>query len=74
MSESDMRSTLIVAAVVILGGLFYISRSTGHSWISTLRGKVPPVQPTVPTVVSAAAGQGTEIRTYGDNRANISKP
>lgn len=73
-SENDLRTTLIVAAVVVLGGLFYISRSTGHGWISRLRGQVPVVQPTTPAVVSAAAGQGAEIRAYGDNRTNISKP
>ena len=51
LSEGDFRTTLIVAAVVVLGGLFYISRSTGHSWIKTLRRQ----EILVPVVVAPAA-------------------
>jgi hypothetical protein len=72
--ESDTRMTLIIAAVVILGSLFYASKTTGHRWISMLRnrvtGKTAPV-PVIPVVATAAAGQGPEMRAYGDNRADI---
>lgn len=72
--ESDTRMTLIIAAVVILGALYYASRTTGHRWVSMLRnratGKTAPV-PVVPVAVTASAGQGAELRAYGDNRADI---
>jgi hypothetical protein len=38
-TESESRTTIIVAAVVILGSLFYISHLTGHRWISASRRK-----------------------------------
>lgn len=68
-SPNDLRTTIIVAAVVVLGGLFYLSRSTDHRWLSSLRGKTPAQPTTKVTEVTASAGQGTEIRAYGDNRA-----
>jgi hypothetical protein len=36
-NASDARSTLIAAGVVLLGALFYISRTTGHRWMNLLR-------------------------------------
>jgi len=35
--SNESRTTLIAGAVVILGGLFYISRATGHGWLGRLR-------------------------------------
>ncbi len=75
LTESDTRTTIIVAAVVILGALYYISRTTNHRWISYLRGKPMPEQPVDQSAVTAAAGQGGgSLRAYGDNRADISTP
>jgi hypothetical protein len=68
---TEARTTVIVAAVVILGALFYISRTNGHRWIPTLGRQKAPV-PVVKPLVEAAAvvhGQGHAIRSYGDNRA-----
>lgn len=72
-NANDTRTTLIVAAVVMLAALFYMSRSTGHRWISALRGKKAHVQDSEPFVQSAAAAQGSPIRAFGDNRADISE-
>jgi len=66
MNSDAERSTLIAAAVVILGALYYMSSSTGHQWFNTLRGK-PAVLATVPVEDD---GRGRETRSYGDNRAN----
>jgi|GEM_PF-1194179 len=48
LSDSESRTVLIIAALVLVGGLFYISRATGHRWLATLRGRsVPAVEPVV---------------------------
>jgi hypothetical protein len=36
-SESEARTTLIAAVVVVLAGLFYISPTMGHRWIAPQR-------------------------------------
>ena len=74
LSETDARSTIIVAAVVLLGALYSISKTTEHRWLSFLRGKAIPVLAVQPVVAPAATGQGPEIRAYGDNRSDTSKP
>lgn len=73
LNETDTRTTLIVAVLVILGGLYYISKTTGHRWIARLRGQVAPAPVGQPLVQSALGGQGPEMRAYGDNRADISR-
>jgi hypothetical protein len=71
-SESASRTTLIVAAVVVLAALFYISRITNHRWIGILRRQKAPVPDLKPAVAgSIAGGQGRPTRSYGDNRENI---
>lgn len=69
----EARTTLIIAAVVILGALFYISRTNDHRWINVLRQKSPE-EAVTPLVESPAVahGQGRTIRAYGDNRTDIS--
>ena len=67
-SATSARTTIIVAAVVVLGALFYISRTTGHRWIKILRGQETSVPDLKPVPVSAVAGQGQGYRPYGDNR------
>jgi hypothetical protein len=74
LTETAVRTTLIAAGIVILGTLYYISRTTGHRWIARLRQQALPVPVAQPIVASAAAGQGPEVRAYGDNRANIVNP
>ncbi len=69
-SDGEARTTLIVAAAVVLGSLFYISKSTGHRWIGMLRGQAAPVIDLKPAVESVSGGQGQNLRSYGDNRAN----
>jgi hypothetical protein len=71
LTAKDTRTTIIVAAVVVLGALFYVSRTTGHRWIGILRRQEIPVPELKPVVESTAGGQGHAIRSYGDNRANI---
>ncbi len=73
MPQSTTQSTIIAAAVAILGALYYISRTTNHRWIAFLRRKPMPASTTDQTEVTAAAGQGgASLRAYGDNRADIS--
>lgn len=71
---TEARTTLIVAAVVILGALFYISRMNGHRWIGPIRRQAAVKQAARLVAENAAAGhgQGHTIRSYGDNRAEIS--
>jgi preprotein translocase subunit SecE len=72
LSTTDTRTTIIVTLVVVFGALFYISRTTDYRWIGILRGQPAPV-PVLEPVVSAADMQGAPLRSYGDNRANISR-
>lgn len=39
MTADETRNTVIFAAVVILGALFYISNATGHAWLKLLRNR-----------------------------------
>jgi hypothetical protein len=39
LNGNDTRNTIIVAVVVVLGALFYMSHTTGHLWISASRRK-----------------------------------
>jgi hypothetical protein len=36
MSADDARNTIIVAVIVVLGALFYMSRVVEHRWLKTL--------------------------------------
>jgi hypothetical protein len=40
MSAGSVRTTLIVAGLVILGALYYISRTLEHRWIGVVRSKL----------------------------------
>ncbi len=75
MSENELRTTLIVAAVAILLALFYISHATGHRLVRSLlqRPAEKPLVPTVSGATDAMLGQGQAIRSYGDNRSDISE-
>lgn len=73
LGEGASRTTLIAAAVVVLGALFYVSRMSGHRWISSMRRREAAEQAAKLLAESAAIvhGQGHAIRSYGDNRAEI---
>jgi hypothetical protein len=67
-TSSEMRTILIIMAVVILGALFYISQSMEHRWYYAMRGQTAAaVAMPIPTT-EMNGGQGPTIRTYGDNR------
>lgn len=66
-------TTYIVAGVVILGLLYYISGTTGHGWLNTFRFRVTPAEATKPmAAVVGDGGQGPAMKAYGDNRADTS--
>ena len=73
-NTTEARTILIIAAVVIGGALFYFSHINGHRWIGPLRRQAAAQQAAKLVSESAAAGhgQGRTIRSYGDNRADIS--
>jgi hypothetical protein len=48
LSENNTRLVAIVAAIVVLGALFYISRATGHRWIKLIRREKTPIHDTKP--------------------------
>jgi hypothetical protein len=72
-NASEANMILIGAAIVILGSLFYISRSNGHRWIAPLRRKQDAALAARQAAAAAADshGQGRAVRSYGDNRANV---
>jgi hypothetical protein len=68
LAQSDAQTTLIIAAVVILGSLFYISKATSHRWINRFR-KPAPAEDTQPTAVPATGNPnvGRDGRMYSDS-------
>ncbi|MBZ0301939.1 MAG: hypothetical protein K8J31_19480, partial [Anaerolineae bacterium] len=67
-SADSSRTIVIVALVVVLGSLFYASRSTDHGWIRALRPQKTPVQVARPVAVPVTAdvNQGRDGRMYSD--------
>jgi hypothetical protein len=67
LSKIEARGVMIIAGLIILGSLFFISRTMEHGWIKLLglKGATPVLVPVSQTVESA---QGTTARSYGDNR------
>lgn len=70
LTQTDAQTTVIATAVVLLGALYYISRTTGHRWIARLRSQALPAQTVKPL---AAPVLDTPMPAYGDNRADISR-
>ncbi len=69
LTADTSRTTLIIAGVVVLGSLFYVSKVTGHSWTHFLRRQklsVPDTQPTA-VPVSADFNRGRDGRLYSDS-------
>jgi hypothetical protein len=72
-TAGEMQMTRIAAAIVVLAALYFISNTTGHSWIKNLLpSKETPVAPE-PVAPADSGGQGDAIRSYGDNRGASSK-
>ncbi|MBZ0296215.1 MAG: hypothetical protein K8L99_26890 [Anaerolineae bacterium] len=69
LTPDDARTTLIITAVVALAALYYISKTTGHRWISQLRRKEEVPQDTQPTAVppTSKSNVGRDGRLYSDS-------
>lgn len=76
MSSESRRNTLIVAALVVFGALFYASSLTEHQWVTRIRRRVQSSNQdtskldTKPSAVVRDGGQGRAARSYGDNRTD----
>ena len=70
LSADSVRTTLIVAAVVILGALFYASNAVGHQWMSVFRRQGDATQDMQPTTASRTPEKDYAPSPYGDNRAD----
>jgi hypothetical protein len=66
--ETEARVIMIIAALIILGLLFFISRSMEHSWIKILRRQEELAPVLVPVSQTVESAQGPTARSYGDNR------
>ncbi len=66
-TDGSRQTMLAIAAVVILGALFFMSRTTNHRWLAMLRGNKPVALKPVPSALSADGGQGRAIKSYGDS-------
>jgi hypothetical protein len=71
-SETDARLSLLGATLVILGALFYISRTTGHLWLPSSRRRQAAQQAARERADIVVHGQGPELQSYGDNRVRQS--
>lgn len=68
MGEGTVRATLIAAVIFVLILFYYMSNTTGHRWMSVLRGNIAANQAVKPLVATANLGQGRVAQSYGDNR------
>jgi hypothetical protein len=70
LDEGAARTTMIVSLLVVVGALFFMSQSTGHRLVRTVR-RTQPVVATVPSPTGSTedSSQGRSIRSYGDNRS-----
>ena len=67
-NAEEAKSTLILAAIVIIGALFYISKATSHRWVNLIRREKAAVQAVQPAVVEATGNpnMGRDGRMYQD--------
>jgi hypothetical protein len=68
LSQIEIQGVLFIGGLIILGALFYISRSTNHRWLSMIRGQAVPVPVVATAVTTNESAQGSSPRGYGDNR------
>ncbi len=68
LTPDNVRDTLLFAIIVLLGGLFYISRSTHHSWINLLRRTPEPILAPAPVVETPVGdpNRGRDGRMYSN--------
>lgn len=52
----EAATTVIVAALVLLGALFYLSSVTGHHWLNVIRGNTASTQDTRPVATGLLDG------------------
>jgi hypothetical protein len=65
LNETEARAVMIFAALVIVGALFYIVRTTRDSWMPLIRPNTAETATLSPLIETA---QGEAARSYGDNR------
>lgn len=70
LSAGDSQTTLIITVIVVLVALFYISHTTGHTWLARFRSTAQSKQITEPVATTSGASQGNNMQSFGDNRAN----
>ncbi len=70
LSGSESTTTLLITLVVILAAAFYIFRASGRDLGSLLRREPAPV---LKPVVAPVGDNGRPMRSYGDNRADITE-
>lgn len=69
LSEGEARTTLLVTAIIVIGGLYYLSRSVEHRWVKTLLRRETPVPLVVAPVAAPAeaeANRGRDGRMYSN--------
>jgi hypothetical protein len=65
--QDESRASIIVTAIVVLGALYYISRTTDHRWLNALRGKQAPVPAPEPAKIPWRDDhKGRDGRAYSD--------
>jgi hypothetical protein len=68
LSQIEIQGVIFISGLIVLGALFYISRSTNHRWLSMIRGQAAPVPVVATTAKTSESAQGSAPRAYGDNR------
>jgi hypothetical protein len=68
LSEGETRTTLVIAAIAVLGGLYYFSRSTGHRWMKIFQSREVPVLVVAPAAETPVgdANRGRDGRMYSN--------
>jgi hypothetical protein len=71
LDEGTTRTMMMATLLVVVGALFYMSQSTGHRLVRSLRRTRPLVSIVTESTASVEdSSQGRSIRSYGDNRSH----
>jgi hypothetical protein len=70
LGAQNSQTTLLMTIVLVLGSIAYIGYTTKPIWLSRIRKADMSTQDTKPTASTQSGGQGANIRSFGDNRAN----